>query len=191
MEIDEKLFHFAWKTKKRFSKKVLSPNASLLTDHQSRLTSLTSAFIGESLNLKPAETNGALIGNSLFLPAIVEDFEDKDENYKLYMFRVLYESIAFHCGYNLKEGVLKRDDLNFLSLIALPTLLKKLITDFPTQSEVLNNFTQTIRLKKIKSKDKITIEYINKIIQKQTIDEIDSIFTDTEIEFFELLEKED
>lgn len=41
---------------------------------------------------------------------------------------------------------------------------------------------------KIKLRDKITIEYINNVIEKQTIDDIDSIFTDTEIEFFELLE---
>lgn len=41
---------------------------------------------------------------------------------------------------------------------------------------------------KIKSRDEITIEYINTVIEKQTIDDIDSIFTDTEIEFFELLE---
>ncbi len=41
---------------------------------------------------------------------------------------------------------------------------------------------------KIKSRDAITIEYINQVIEKQTVDDIDSIFTDTEIEFFELLE---
>ncbi|MDP2396534.1 MAG: hypothetical protein Q8M44_06865, partial [bacterium] len=41
---------------------------------------------------------------------------------------------------------------------------------------------------KIKSRDAITIEYINEVIEKQTVDDIDSIFTDTEIEFFELLE---
>ncbi len=43
-------------------------------------------------------------------------------------------------------------------------------------------------IERIKSKDKITIEYINNIIEKQTIDDIDNIFNNTEIEFFELLE---
>ncbi len=42
---------------------------------------------------------------------------------------------------------------------------------------------------KIKSRDTITIDYINSVIEKQTVDDIDSIFSDTEIEFFELLEK--
>lgn len=41
---------------------------------------------------------------------------------------------------------------------------------------------------RIKSRDSVTIEYINNVVEKQTIDDIDSIFTDTEIEFFELLE---
>ena len=44
---------------------------------------------------------------------------------------------------------------------------------------------------KLSSRDKITIEYINNVLEKQTIDDIDSIFTDTEIEFFELLENND
>ncbi len=46
-------------------------------------------------------------------------------------------------------------------------------------------------IEKSESRDKITIEYINDVIKKQTIDEIDSIFSDTEIEFFELLENND
>ncbi|MDD2871953.1 MAG: HAMP domain-containing sensor histidine kinase [Candidatus Gracilibacteria bacterium] len=44
---------------------------------------------------------------------------------------------------------------------------------------------------KIQSRDSITIDYINNVIEKQTVDDIDSIFSDTEIEFFELLEKND
>ncbi len=46
-------------------------------------------------------------------------------------------------------------------------------------------------IEKNESRDKITIEYINDVIKKQTIDEIDSIFSDTEIEFFELLDDND
>ena len=43
----------------------------------------------------------------------------------------------------------------------------------------------------VQSRDSITIDYINNVVEKQTIDDIDSIFTDTEIEFFELLELND
>ncbi|MCH2189135.1 HAMP domain-containing histidine kinase [Candidatus Gracilibacteria bacterium] len=41
---------------------------------------------------------------------------------------------------------------------------------------------------KSNSRDEVTIEYINDVIRQQTLDDIDSIFTDTEIDFFELLE---
>lgn len=40
----------------------------------------------------------------------------------------------------------------------------------------------------IKVKTEITLDYINNIVAKQATDEIDDIFSDTEIEFFDLLE---
>ncbi len=46
-------------------------------------------------------------------------------------------------------------------------------------------------IEKVKTRDNITIDYINTVIEKQTVDDIDSIFSDTEIEFFELLENND
>lgn len=51
-----------------------------------------------------------------------------------------------------------------------------------------SSYIESYFVEKVKSRDIITIEYINSVIEKQTIDDIDSIFTDTEIEFFELLE---
>jgi len=53
------------------------------------------------------------------------------------------------------------------------------------------SYLKVYLVEKIQSRDKVTIEYINDVIKKQTIDDIDSIFTDTEIEFFELLENND
>ncbi len=50
------------------------------------------------------------------------------------------------------------------------------------------SFLKIYLSEKIEIKTSITIEYINEIIKKQTEDEIDSIFSDSEIEFFELLE---
>lgn len=52
-----------------------------------------------------------------------------------------------------------------------------------------SSYLQRYLNEKIQSRDKVTLDYINHILEKQTADEIDSIFTDTEIEFFELLEK--
>jgi len=41
---------------------------------------------------------------------------------------------------------------------------------------------------KISARESITIEYINNIIERQTLEDINSIFNDVEIEFFELLD---
>lgn len=54
-----------------------------------------------------------------------------------------------------------------------------------------STYLESYFTEKIKLRDNVTIEYINNVIKEQTIDDIDSIFTDTEIEFFELLEKND
>jgi len=55
-------------------------------------------------------------------------------------------------------------------------------------SAFYTTYTKSYIAEKIESKDKITIEYVNEIIEKQTIDDIDNIFNDAEIDFFELLE---
>lgn len=51
-----------------------------------------------------------------------------------------------------------------------------------------NSFLKVYLAEKINNQSTITLEYVNEIIGKQTVDDIDSIFTDVEIEFFELLE---
>ncbi len=50
-----------------------------------------------------------------------------------------------------------------------------------------NNFFKIYLSEKNNIKKTVTLEYINKIIEKQTADEIDNIFSDAEMEFFELL----
>ena len=50
-----------------------------------------------------------------------------------------------------------------------------------------NLFLKSYLEEKIKSKEEITLDYINNIIKKQTIDDLDSYFSDIEIEFFELV----
>jgi len=44
---------------------------------------------------------------------------------------------------------------------------------------------------KISSRESVTIEYINNIIERQTLEDIDNIFNDVEIEFFELIDNND
>lgn len=41
---------------------------------------------------------------------------------------------------------------------------------------------------KIDSRQEITLEYINSLVERQTVDELEQIFSESELEFFELLD---
>ena len=51
-----------------------------------------------------------------------------------------------------------------------------------------SSFIKLYLSEKIESRSVVTIDYINKIIEHQTLDDINDIFSDAEIEFFELLD---
>lgn len=51
-----------------------------------------------------------------------------------------------------------------------------------------NSYLRLYLSDKIQSRESVTIEYINNLIEKQTLEDIDSIFNDVEFEFFELLD---
>ncbi len=51
-----------------------------------------------------------------------------------------------------------------------------------------NSYIRLYLSEKIESRKDITIEYINNIIERQTLEDIDDIFSDVELEFFELLD---
>jgi len=49
-------------------------------------------------------------------------------------------------------------------------------------------FLKNYLAEKIQEKKEVTIDYINDIIEKQALDDIDNIFDDAELQFFELLD---
>jgi capsular polysaccharide biosynthesis protein len=51
-----------------------------------------------------------------------------------------------------------------------------------------NSYIKLYLSDKIDSRQSVTIEYINNIIEQQTLEDIDDIFSDVELEFFELLD---
>jgi len=51
-----------------------------------------------------------------------------------------------------------------------------------------SSFIRLYLSEKISSRQSVTIEYINNIIEKQALEDIDSIFSDAELEFFDLLD---
>lgn len=54
-----------------------------------------------------------------------------------------------------------------------------------------NSFIRLYLSEKIDSRQDITLEYINNIIERQTLEDIDDIFSNAELEFFELLDVND
>jgi len=54
-----------------------------------------------------------------------------------------------------------------------------------------NSYIKLYLSDKIDSRQEVTIDYINNIIERQTLEDIDDIFNDVEIEFFELLDIND
>jgi len=54
-----------------------------------------------------------------------------------------------------------------------------------------NSYIRIYLSEKINLREDVTIDYINNIIERQALDEIDNIFSDVELEFFELLDISD
>jgi len=54
-----------------------------------------------------------------------------------------------------------------------------------------NSYIRLYLSEKISSRQNVTIEYINSIIEKQALDDINTIFSDAELEFFDLLDISD
>jgi len=73
-------------------------------------------------------------------------------------------------------------------IILISSVIIIAITNIVAFYVLYGTFLKIYLSEKLETRNKITIEYINKIIEKQVEDDIDNIFTDTEIEFFELLE---
>ena len=51
-----------------------------------------------------------------------------------------------------------------------------------------NSYIRLYLSEKLSARQDVTIEYINNIIERQTLEDIDTIFSDVELEFFELLD---
>ncbi len=73
-------------------------------------------------------------------------------------------------------------------LILISSILIITITNIVAFYVFYSSYVKVYLTEKIETKDKITIDYINEVIEKQLEDDIDNLFTNTEIEFFELLD---
>lgn len=140
MELDEKLFYLAWKAKKKFQEKKQSPYACDLSTINERLGIITTALLEQFYSIKEAELNGGIVGHTLFLPKIIDEFSDHQKNYELYLLRILNEMTYYDLGFKFKENALSQKDYQLISLLLAPTILSKTLNDFPEKSYLLKDY---------------------------------------------------
>lgn len=88
--------------------------------------------------------------------------------------------------YKLKNRTLSQTFLAvlFFSLISIAIL------NIIAFSFFYNRYFKIYLGEKLQNREKVTIEYINNLIERETLTDINSIFSDVELEFFEILELE-
>lgn len=173
MEIDEKLFHWAWKTKKRLSRKKFSENCCSLDSVRMKLTTIATALYGDTVFVKQAESHGGFIGNSLFLPGNMDISNSYQSNYEIYLARLVIDCLAMSRGYLFKDGVLSESDLTLLSLIMFPTIIELAISEYPRVGDILErekeNLLKEIRPSKNKKLSSFLYHWQKSIIDPQYI----------------------
>lgn len=144
MELDEKLFHFLWKTKRHLSKKKHSESAVFMDKHKDRLATLACAFFEKTIFLKESSSTGGVSGASLFLPKMVDIFDDKKDNFDVYLFRIVTDSFLNSCVTLLKTKDIPEQDYSLLALLLYPALMNELTEKYSIVEKVNTQYSQLI-----------------------------------------------
>ncbi len=116
----------------------------LLEEIKPRITVLAKALTGEAIEIYPAEREGGYKNIHFFLPVSFELFPSKEENFDLFIFRVVYLSVQKKLGINWKSN--SEPSLIMSRLKAVESseeILSKLKDEFP------NSWTMHQRLKEL------------------------------------------
>jgi nitric oxide reductase NorD protein len=116
----------------------------LLEEIKPRITVLARALTGEAIEIYPAEREGGYKNIHFFLPVSFELFPSKEENFDLFIFRVVYLSVQKKLGINWKSN--SEPSLIMSRLKAVESseeILSKLKDEFP------NSWTMHQRLKEL------------------------------------------
>ena len=116
----------------------------LLEEIKPRITVLARALTGEAIEIYPAEREGGYKNIHFFLPVSFGLFPSKEENFDLFIFRVVYLSVQKKLGINWKSN--SEPSLIMSRLKAVESseeILSKLKDEFP------NSWTMHQRLKEL------------------------------------------
>ncbi len=105
-EPDEYLFtKLAYYFKRRSKRKREDiAHAVNLNDLKPRLTILSRAITGESIEIYEAEREGGYKNNNFFLPSRYAELPSAEENISFYVFRILYLSVQKNLGLNWNDN---------------------------------------------------------------------------------------
>lgn len=144
-EPDEYLFtKLAYYFKRRKLRKQESiVNEVNLDELKPRLTILSRAITGESIEIFEAEREGGYKNNNFFLPVRFSDFASVDENISFYLFRILYLSVQKNLDLNWNDN--EEHELVESQQKAKETsqlILKSLFEQFPITKNYYEKFIQ-------------------------------------------------
>lgn len=134
LELDEILYarFLRYFKKRRLNDAELLRKQVVLEDIRPRLTLLSRAICGDAIEVYPAEREGGYKDHNFFLPTEFSMFDEQEDNYQFYVFRVAYMSIQRQLNLNWNKEDPEDHELS-LSKAAetAPQVLQKLFEEFP------------------------------------------------------------
>ena len=139
LELDELVYS---KVVRYFKKRRLNDESVLqrqitLQEIKPKLTIMARALCGKPIELYAAEKEGGFKNNNFFLPTSCALFEDKENNYKFYLFRLFYLSVQKRLNFQWETQAVEIDDVKSYekALETAPEVLKLLFDEFPPLKE--------------------------------------------------------
>ncbi len=134
MSLDEKIFGAIFQAFKKTWRKAPQQEldtACFFAACEKRLQIFTWAIFEEPIVVLPAETEEGLYGARLYLPKAFSWFKTPDENYQLYLWRILAAATARRCGFVLTiDQSRDKNRHRNASIIAIPYLLQDMFSQF-------------------------------------------------------------
>ena len=143
MDLDEILFtKVAFYFKRKRKKKVLLQCVDLET-LRPKLTILSRAFTGRSIDIVTSEREGGWKNNAFFLPESIDFLPQVEGNVSFYLFRILYLSVQQKRNFNWKYNEDKTlEESREIARTTSDKVLDQLFIEYPVCKEMYQNILQ-------------------------------------------------
>ncbi|MDH5476073.1 MAG: NorD protein, partial [Cyclobacteriaceae bacterium] len=143
MDLDEILFtKVAFYFKRKRKKKALLQCVDLET-LRPKLTILSRAFTGRSIDIVTSEREGGWKNNAFFLPESIDFLPQVEGNVSFYLFRILYLSVQQKRNFNWKYNEDKTlEESREIARTTSDKVLDQLFIEYPVCKEMYQNILQ-------------------------------------------------